>query len=107
MTSSRREADILRAVLEYLKLAGIFCWRQNTGAVTEGRRFIRFGPKGGSDILGVLPGGRILALEVKRSWTVKVSEAQLAFLEAIRNAGGVAAIVTSVDEARAAVETVI
>ena len=41
-----READILRTCLTWLQLQGIYCWRQNQGAisgVSKGkRRFFRF-----------------------------------------------------------------
>ena len=55
MTIKQRESDIQRAILEYLNLTGVFCWRQNQGTVTseyKGRkRFTRFaGVKGISDV---------------------------------------------------------
>ena len=67
------ERAILAACLRLLKLAGIPAWRANTGAVRlasrSGRaRFVRFGPRGQSDILGVLPPtGRLYFSPARRS----------------------------------------
>ena len=99
-TRPRPEREIQRVILDWLKLQGIFAWRQNTGAVTEGKRFIRFSIPGCADILGVLPGGRFLALEVKRPGHPPTPE-QYAFLRSIERAGGLAAVVTSLEDAMA------
>jgi len=56
-------------------------------------RFIRFGPPGQSDILGVLPDGRILAIEVKKPGGKKPTFEQVLFLETIRRHGGVGMVV--------------
>lgn len=94
-----RESDIVTACLEYLKLRGIFCWRQNQGAIPlkNGgyRRFV--GLKGVSDILGILADGRFLAVEVKKPGG-KVRAEQQAFLDVIRENGGVALLVFSVND---------
>jgi hypothetical protein len=59
---------------------------------------------GSSDLIGVVaPLGKFLALEVKRPGE-KATEQQQKFLEVVRMAGGIAAVVTSVEEAIAAVE---
>lgn len=115
----------MRAVLDALRsVPGVTAWRNNTGAVTvpaEGgtkRRFVRFGEPGMSDIIGwktwrpqrdgvghilVLPLLAIfLALEVKRPGA-SATPTQVAFIESVRAAGGIAAVVTSVDEALTAV----
>ena len=53
------ESHVLSGCLRYLKARGIFCWRNNSGAVQIAPgRFMRFGKRGYSDILGVLPDGR-------------------------------------------------
>jgi len=58
MIPEATEAQVQKAVLEYLWIRGIFCWRNNTGATRVGnsRRFVHFGFPGSSDILGELPG---------------------------------------------------
>jgi hypothetical protein len=104
---AEREADILRACLRWLHLHGIYCWRQNQGAiaaVSRGkRRFFRFaGACGVSDILGLLrPAGRFLAIEVKRPGGRPTPEQQV-FLETVQANGGLALCVHSLDELQAA-----
>lgn len=101
------ESEILRVCLEYLRLRGVFCWRQNQGAVTaeyQGRkRFLRFaGADGIADILGVLsPSGRLLAVEVKRPGRQPTAQQQ-GFLDAVRRQGGLAVCVHSLAELEAA-----
>lgn len=97
------EADIQRQILEYLKVHGIFAWRQNQGGMTathNGRsRFVRFAHVDGiSDIIGVLPGGRFMAIEVKRRGG-KPTDAQAAFLERVWSEGGAACVADSLEAA--------
>lgn len=98
-----READILRDCLTWLKLHGVLCWRQNQGAITGmhngKRRFLRFSSQVGiSDILGVLPpSGRLLAVETKRPGRQATAE-QAAFLDVVRQCGGVAVCARSIAE---------
>jgi hypothetical protein len=100
-----REQDTVNAILRYLGAMHIYAWRVNVGAVTArahdfnaSDRFIRFGTKGTSDILGLIPPtGRMLAVEVKlpgREATVY----QTAFLEQVRKHGGLAFVAHSVKE---------
>jgi hypothetical protein len=96
------EKDIQRQCLEWLRLRGVLAWRANSGAMTatyKGKtRFLKFnGIDGLSDIVGVLPGGRFLACEVKRPGNTP-TEDQEHFLGLVRDAGGLAVVVTSVDE---------
>lgn len=93
------EAEVQRAILDTLRFLGVDCWRANTGAVAaehKGRsRFVRFGVKGQSDILGILPGsGRFLAIEVKRPGNRPTAD-QVAFLMRVNDAGGIAFWATS------------
>lgn len=94
-----KETEIVRACLDYLKLRGIYCWRQNAAAVPlPGGGFRRFvGLRGVSDILGVLHTGKFLAVEVKTPQGKK-SPDQEKFLSKVCELGGVACCVTSVDE---------
>jgi hypothetical protein len=77
--------------LQLLALRGVFAWRNNSGAfvIREAgrRRFVRAGLVGGSDILGVLPGGRFLAVPGNRP-----TAAQRAFLDQVTAAGGLALV---------------
>ncbi len=96
----QKESDILRDCLTWLKLHGVFCWRQNQGAITGQhngkRRFLRFTSMTGvSDILGILPpSGRLLALECKRPGRKPTPEQEM-FLDVVRQNGGVAFCVRS------------
>lgn len=98
------EKDIQDAILDYLKVIGIFAWRQNTGCmeINEGsnRRFIRFGLVGMSDILGVLPDGRMLAIEVKTD-KGKTTEYQEAFLNKVKDSNGVSFVARSIEDVQA------
>lgn len=104
LTLARPEREIQRACLDLLEVMGLLAWRANTGAIQgtyKGRdRFVRFGFKGQSDILGAIPpSGRLLAVEVKRPGG-RLSVHQDAFLQAVVRAGGIGLVVTSPAELR-------
>lgn len=63
----RSEAEILAGIMGYLGTRGdVMFWRQNTGGYSPSPgRFVRFGAKGGADILAVWR-GKFVAIEVKR-----------------------------------------
>lgn len=96
-----QEKETQKAILEWLKANRIFSWRNNTqgrivqtkaGAIMSGSF-----SKGSADILGCLPNGRFLAIEVK-SPGGKISAEQQNFIDSVRRNGGVGLIVTTVDE---------
>ncbi len=63
------ERDVQRAVLEYLAWRKIFAWRNQTTGIYDPRRGVfRAGQtlRGVPDVLGILPDGRFLGVEVKR-----------------------------------------
>lgn len=97
------ESEILRSILQYLKLRGVFAWRVNTGAMKipgapgKRERFIRFGFPGVSDIIGILDDGRLLAVEVK-SATGQATADQLIFLAEVAKRGGVAFVARSIED---------
>lgn len=92
------EQTIVRAILDYLRLAKIFHWRNNTGAMVdkENHRFFRFGATGSPDIF-VVVNGQIIGIEVK-SETGKQSENQKIWQSGFERAGGKYLLVRSVDE---------
>ena len=94
------EADSLREVIMALKTHNLVAWceRQNTGAAKVGGRFIKFGWKGCSDILGQLKDGRLLAVECKRLKGGKLTDEQIFFLERVRQHGGVSFVATSMHD---------
>jgi hypothetical protein len=97
------ENEIVKASLEYLQARNIPAIRMNVGAVRfadkdgGGRNFVRFGTRGMSDILGILPDGRALAVECK-TVNGKLSDFQNEFLNAIRRNNGIAIVARSVDD---------
>ena len=96
------EKQIEEAILDYLQRSGIFCWKNPTGATKHvdkyGReRWMRYGKKGSSDIIGLLPGGRFLAIEVKSKSGI-LSPEQEEFLQQVNEKGGVGIVARSVDE---------
>ena len=100
------EAEILKAIMALLKRHPRVaqCWRQNSGTFQERNRdgttrYIRANTQRGmSDIMGVLRDGRTLAIEVK-SRTGRMRPGQEEFLQTIRQAGGVAGVCRSVEDA--------
>ena len=93
------ETAIVKECLDYLAIRKIFAWRNNSGATRPKRAdgttgFLRFGYVGSSDILGILPGGRFLAVECKAKGG-KLSDAQQTFLTRITESGGLAIVAYS------------
>lgn len=116
--ATRRERDIQRAILDFLKTApGVYAFKSGTGsfrAMHNGReRFVRIGKVGVADIIGwqtICAGvededgiewhrnvARFLAIEVKRP-SKKPTPEQAAFLDAVRLAGGIGIVAHSVEE---------
>jgi len=92
------EAPVLNGCLRYLEIRGIYHWRNNTGAVqVRPGEFMRFGKKGSSDILGILPGGRLLCVECK-SKEGRLSPEQKQFLDDALELGALALVVRSWQE---------
>ncbi len=90
------EASVLAGCLLLLNMRHILAWRNNSGALKDRTgRLVRYGKVGSSDILGILDGGRFLAIECKAPGK-KPTESQLAFLAAVEREGGLAVCVDSV-----------
>jgi hypothetical protein len=94
------EASLMKAVLQLLKLRGVFFYRQNTGAVQatyKGRsRYVRFGAVGAPDIVCVIR-GRYVGIELKAG-KGKQTEDQLAFQVNLEKAGGAYLVVRDAAE---------
>jgi penicillin-binding protein-related factor A (putative recombinase) len=99
------EQTIQRAILEYLNWKHIYCWKNNTAGIYVKARntYIPSHAPGVSDILGVLPGGRFLAVEVK-SPAGRVSPHQQEFMDRINDAGGLAFVARSIEDVQKYVE---
>lgn len=101
LTEKQIENDILR----YLKLTGYFVFKIKSVGTFDPKlgRFRRSSPmymKGVSDILGILPDGRFLAIEVK-SEKGRVSPVQAIFIDEIISRGGVAFVARSLSDVQA------
>ena len=103
-----REAKILREILVALRHDPrvAMCWRQNAG--TFGERYIKLGPTGMPDVVGILApedppiyggfAGRFFAIEVKAPGK-KPEPHQAEMIERLRSFGCVAGVAHSVEEA--------
>ena len=96
-----KEQDIVNTILDYLRIKGAWAIRINSGMTviqTGGsRRVIRGAPAGTSDIIGLLPGGRFLAIECKVKGN-KPTPSQNDFLNGVRERGGLAVVAYSLDD---------
>ncbi len=98
------EKDIENNILAYLVSIGLFVWKaesqgtydQKLGIYRKGNAYHR---KGVPDILGVLPDGRFLGIEVKSERGI-LSPEQRFFIDKINSLGGLAFVAKSVEDAR-------
>jgi len=97
--NQQSETSLTNAVRSMLKGIGYFHWKQWQGPMSQ--------PKGVSDILGILPDGRMFAIEMKRpGWTPPGPDTkafrhhrnQQRFIDTINDNGGVAFFATSIDD---------
>lgn len=91
-----KEMDIMRLVMVALSEKGCICWRNNTGMLKNAAGIpIKFGLcVGSSDVIGVSPDGRFLAVEVKTD-KGKPTPEQIRFIDAVKRNGGIAGIARS------------
>jgi len=100
------EHQIQTSIMEYLRYAKNVAWamRANAGKMQvrdgSGRpRWIQFAPAGTSDIIGMLKGGRMFAIEVKAPERIRTATTlQKEFLDKINQCGGIAFIACSIDD---------
>lgn len=84
------EREVLKGVLDALKMFGVDASRNNTGAMRNpSGRLVRFGNPGDADIRGVMKDGRALSIEVKKLGERPRPE-QFDHLHRINASGGVA-----------------
>lgn len=80
---------------------GVVLWRNNIGAATTPKGYIRYGVggPGGADLIGIR-NGRFVAIEIKTT-TGKQTAEQLIFQQLVTARGGEYVILRSVEEALA------
>jgi hypothetical protein len=88
------EGTITRGILRELKEYGCYAWKNWSGPMSR---------RGISDIIGVLPDGRGLFVEVKRPGG-KLTPMQRVFLDEVAKAGALAFTARSVEEVQAQLE---
>ncbi|MCM1439356.1 MAG: VRR-NUC domain-containing protein [Roseburia sp.] len=92
-----KESDIVKAIMKYLKtMPNCFCWKEHGGM---------YGTAGIPDIIACI-GGRFFGFEVKTE-NGKPTGLQEATIRKIIKAGGLAAIVRSVEDVRTIVEKIL
>lgn len=94
------ESSIQKTIMKSLAINPNVAWfaRFNSGVFQDGDRYIRAHTQPGmSDIMGMLHGGKLFAIEVK-SEKGKPSEDQAAFLEKIARGGGLSGVARSIDD---------
>jgi len=97
------EIAVQNLVCGYLRRLGIFFWKNDSVGIFDPRtqRYRRnnspFKIKGVADILGILPSGRFLAIELK-SERGRCTPEQTAFLSQIKASGGVAFVARSIKD---------
>lgn len=101
MTFKIAEKDIQKAILQYLKVRGFLCKRNNAGmsfGQHKGKSWaIKIGESGWPDIEGLTKDGRYFGIEVKTRTGV-ISDSQLSVGGQIIKNGGIWFVARSVDE---------
>lgn len=78
-------------------------WRNETGFIRSKERAVRYGLVGSADILGLTSDGKFLAMEIKVGRD-RQSEQQRRFERMIKRMGGRYFVISSADEATAAID---
>lgn len=96
------ESKIQKQIIEYLQGCGYFVWQHKRIGTFDARlgkfrKKAKFEINGVSDILGVLPGGKFLAIEVKAK-KGSVSDSQKKFIKKVNDEGGMAFVARSVED---------
>lgn len=95
---SKSETALKAAILAALARIGVVAWNSPAGQIRARRGYVHLAPRGTADIVGYMPDGRLVGLEVKLP-NGRVSPEQEAWRERAARAGCVVAVVRSVAEA--------
>jgi hypothetical protein len=95
-----RESEVQAGILAYLGTRpDVWFWRQNTGGVRAGNRFIRFGLPGAPDVVVIqAPTGRFVGIEVKREVGGSVSGVQREWGNSLTAFGGLYVVARSIED---------
>ena len=87
------ENKIQKDIMDYLKMNNVFHFRNNTGR----RGNVSYGFPGSADILGLLPNGLFLSIEVKTETGIQ-SDKQKEFEKNIAKNNGIYILARSLDD---------
>lgn len=97
------EKDVLKSITDFFALFKyIKVWRNNSGiAQVKGKGnldyWLKLAPKGTPDLIGYLPDGKFIGIEVKKPGG-EVSREQQDFLDDLNNKGGLGFVAYSLDD---------
>lgn len=108
LTAAPSEQAIQKQILDYLRFRKILAWKNpSVGVYVRARNtYIPSTNRGSADILGILPGGRLIAVEVKKS-SGRLSSHQELWLDQVRAAGALTVVARSVEDVERALQGVI
>ena len=87
-STAEHQALVKEILIEFGSKPYVRLWANNTGAVATKNRYVKFGLKGSSDIIGILNTGQFIGIEVKTGKS-KQSPGQIAFQNMLEKFGGV------------------
>jgi len=99
------EGAVRNLVCSYLTRLGLFFWLHDSVGIFDPKtkRFRRntspYRMKGVADILGILPSGRMFAIELK-SATGRLTPEQKIFIEKVNASGGIAFMARSIEDVK-------
>jgi hypothetical protein len=98
-------AHLKSSILVALSARGVFCWNNPTGVATPlgSHTPVRYGIPGAPDILGILPGGRLIAVECKVGRD-RVREEQARWHARARELGALVVVARTVEECLTAID---
>ena len=95
----QKEQEIVKSIIEWLLWKGFYAFRVNAGMMFQEGRVFKGADRGVSDIIGISPSGRFIALEVKTAKRIKnLSNPQSDFLEMIKKKKGISGVVSSIED---------
>ncbi len=90
-------ADVIRNAIAILTAEGCYAWKNQTGAYKRFGVFIKYGLQGSSDIIAVLPNGRVAFIEAKVGRDKQKADQKL-FATEVKKRGCPYVIVSTADD---------
>jgi hypothetical protein len=100
------ETEIQAEILTCLQYRGVLATRNQSGTLHVGGHWINLGASGWPDIIGCLPGGQFLGVEVKKPGE-KLTSQQWEIADKIIAAGGLVIVATSAEDLQQKLRTII